>query len=74
MWEAVFQLITMTTQSWTPVSARRIGGTPIFGFRDIRVSVASANACTTAGLGYADAGVVRDKDATTGGKVWGPPV
>jgi hypothetical protein len=74
MWEAVFQLITMTAQSWMPVSARRIGGTPILGFRGTRLSVASGNACGTTGLGYADAGVMRDKDAATGGKVWGPPV
>jgi hypothetical protein len=76
MREAVFQLITKTTQSWMPVSTCPMPGASILGFRGIRVPVGSGNAYGhTTGLGStADAGVVRDKDATTGGMAWGPPV
>jgi hypothetical protein len=72
----VFQLITKTTQSWMPVSACAMSGAAILGFQGIRVLVASGNAYGhTTGLGIAaDAGVVRDKDATSGGMAWGPPV
>jgi hypothetical protein len=72
----VLQLITKTTQSWMPVSACAMSGASTIGFRGIRVPVGSGNAYgDTTGLGStADAGVVRDKSATTGGMAWGPPV
>jgi hypothetical protein len=72
----VFQLITKTTQSWMPDSACAMSGASILGFQGIRVPVGSGNAYghTSAIGSTADAGVVRDKDATAGGMAWGPPV
>jgi hypothetical protein len=72
----VFQLITNTTQSWMPVSACVMSGASFLGFQGIGVPAGSGNAYGhISALGStADAGVVRDKDATTGGMAWGPPV
>jgi hypothetical protein len=72
--EEVFQLIEMTTTSWTP-SACPIPDMRPVAFRGIRVSVGSAAAYShTTGLDLFDAGVTRGKNATTGGMAWGPPV
>jgi hypothetical protein len=71
----VFQLIEMTTMSWTPISACPMADMRSVAFRDIRVSVGSAAAYShTIGLDLVDAGVARGKNATTGGMAWGPPV
>jgi hypothetical protein len=70
----VFQLIEMTT-TWTPTSVCPMPDMRSVAFRDIRVSVGSAAAYShTTSLDLVDAGVVRGKNATTGGMAWGPPV
>jgi hypothetical protein len=72
----VFQLITKPTQSWMPDSACATSGASILGFQGIRVPMDSGNAYghIPAAGSTADAGVVRDKGAATGGMAWGPPV